>query len=231
MLVTPGKRAELVRIIRCFEHIRRDRFAFSADDTGDGAFGVGENFFGGERRAVAAGEDEAFRKTALGFLREVHHLGNIREIVQREADGFGLEVFEQAEVVAMAKDLEIEQTDVVASFARGLGDQLKPKRLKAQVNLRIHQGAGMYEEDFHYASGLSTAGLSPASFILTWERSDKPAFRSSKQALFRAEGFDRIYRGGAARRQIARNVNGRDYADGHGDVSDRIERADVEEQR
>ena len=145
------QRTKLVGVIRCFEDVRGDRFAFSADDTADGAVGVGENFFRGERRAVATGENETFRKAALGFLREIHHLGNIREIVQRKAYGFGFEVLEKAEVVGMAKDLEIEQTDVVACFACGLGDQLKPQRLETQVNLRIHQRAGMDEEDLHYS--------------------------------------------------------------------------------
>src|SRR6266853_402608 len=98
----------------------------------------------------------------------------------------------------MAEDLEIEKPNVVACFARGLGDQLKPKRLKAQVNLRIHQGAGMYEEDFHYALRLVYGGAFPASFILAWERYDKPTFRIAQPALFGPQGLDRVYCGHAA---------------------------------
>ena len=178
--------------MRCFKHRRRDRFAFTANDTGDGATGVGENFFRGERRAVASGKDETFRKTAPGFFGEVHHLGNICEIVQRKTDGFRLEVFEKAEVIAVAKDLKVQKTDVVASFARGLGDQLEPERLQAQVNLRVHQGAGMYEEDFHCALRSTYAGAFPGVFILAWGDITSQQF-AGRVNLFRAEGFDRIY--------------------------------------
>ncbi len=56
--------AELFGIVCGFEYLRRNRFALSAHNARNGAFGMSENFFGGERSAVAAGKNKAFRKAA-----------------------------------------------------------------------------------------------------------------------------------------------------------------------
>jgi len=51
-----------------------------------------QDLVGDERAAVTAGEDEAAGPPCLGELGQVDHLGNVGEVVEREADGVGREV-------------------------------------------------------------------------------------------------------------------------------------------
>src|ERR1700739_1078295 len=69
----------------------------------------------------------------------------------------------------MAEDLQVEEPTLVARFARGLRHQLEPQRLKAQIDLRVHQRTGMYEENFHLVLQPSYGvRFSARSILLAW---------------------------------------------------------------
>ena len=128
-----------------------------------------EQLIGDEGPAVASGEDEAARTSALRLLGEVQHLRDVRQVIQREADGVRGEVGELAIVVAVSEDLQIEQAHVVAGRAHGRRHALEPDRLEPQKDLRIHQRTGVHEQDFHRA-----LLYSPSSRAL-WARAIAPS--------------------------------------------------------
>jgi hypothetical protein len=100
---------------------------------------------------MATSENKTAGQTQFGLLRKIHDFGNISQIIEGKTDGLRLPFVEKAKVVGMTEDLEVEETNFVAGLASGLGDQFEPERLEAQVNLRIHQRAGMNKENSHDA--------------------------------------------------------------------------------
>ena len=108
-----------------------------------------EQLGGDERPAVAAGEDEALRLALPRLPGEIEHLGDVGEVVQREADRLGLEGLELAEVVLVAEDLQVEQTNLVTGRAHGRRHALEPEGLEAQVDLGVHQWARMNQQHAH----------------------------------------------------------------------------------
>jgi hypothetical protein len=57
----------------------------------------------------------------------------------------------------------------VAGAPGGFGDELQPQRLEPQVDLRVHQRAGMNHEEFHevlIGGGLSAGIERPLGYAL-----------------------------------------------------------------
>ena len=102
-----------------------------------------------EGDAVAADEDEAGGQAGLRRLGEVDDLRHVRQVVPGEADGVGAPVLEQAEVVAVGLDLEVDDPHCVPGLAGRGGDQLQPQRLEAEEDARVHEPAGMDGEQLH----------------------------------------------------------------------------------
>ena len=72
--------------------------------------------------------------------REVDDLGDVGQVVEREADRVGPPGFEHAAVVGLClKTCRSSSAHVVPGPAAGLGDQLEPERLEPQVDLGVHQ--------------------------------------------------------------------------------------------
>ena len=111
---------------------------------------------------MAADHDEAVGRAPPRLLGEVDDLGDIGEIVEREADGLRLELGELAAVVVVAEDLQIEEAHVVARGPHGGGHPLEPERLEAQVELRVHQRAWMNEQHSHTGEYTAPRGLRDA---------------------------------------------------------------------
>jgi hypothetical protein len=49
------------------------------------------------------------------------------------------------------KATQVEQPHLVAGLAASLGHPLQPQRLEPEVDLGVHQTAGMNEQDLHGA--------------------------------------------------------------------------------
>ena len=134
------------------------RFAFTAHDAVERALPVRHELARDERGAVPAGEHERVGQARADRPGELEHLGHVREVVERETDGFGPELLEQAEQVRMTEHLQVEQPDVVSLLACGLGHHLEPERLEPQIQLRVHQDARVHQEDAHLASAWMSLG-------------------------------------------------------------------------
>src|ERR1700739_1431792 len=63
----------------------------------------------------------------------------------------GLPFIHHTKVVTVAEHLQVQQPYLVPSLPRRFRHQLQSQRLQAQINLRVHQRAGMDEESFHFA--------------------------------------------------------------------------------
>src|SRR5690242_1934381 len=157
------------RIARGLQQPRRDQLTLAADQRVERAGRVLEQLVGDERSAVASCEDEAARTLPLRLLGEVEHLGNICQIVQREADGMRREVGQLAVVVGVAEDLKIEQPHLVARGAHGARHALEPDRLEPQEDLGVHERTRVHEQDFHRAL------LYPPSSRALWARAIAPS--------------------------------------------------------
>src|SRR6266540_3197033 len=134
---------------RGLEELGGDDLALAAHHAVHRARRVLEDLLRRERRAVPTREDEALRRSRARGLREVDHFRDVREVVQREADRLRLPLVEEAEVVGVLEALEIEEADLVASPSHRLRHQLETQGLQPEVDPRVHQGAGMDEQDSH----------------------------------------------------------------------------------
>ena len=92
---------------------------------------------------MAAGEDEAPGPALARRLGEVEDLRHIGEVVDREGHRIGLPAVEQPEIVRLGLDLQVDQLDLVTGAPRRGGHELEPERLEAEIDLRVHQTAGM----------------------------------------------------------------------------------------
>ena len=104
-----------------------------------------ENLVGDERAAVPAGKDEAVLQQPFHVLGEIDHLGHVGEIVEREADRVGAEALELGEQIAMFKNLQVQDSHVVAGRTRCRRDPLHAERFEPQINLAIHKRTRMHE--------------------------------------------------------------------------------------
>src|SRR5439155_27178666 len=64
-------------------------------------------------------------------------------------DRLRLELDELASVVVVREDLQVQEPHVMARGPHGGGHALEAERLEPQVELRVHQGAWMNEQDSH----------------------------------------------------------------------------------
>ena len=54
-------------------------------------------------------------------------------------------------IVLVLEHLQVEQSHLMAGLAAGFGHPLQPQRLEPEINLGVHQTAGMNEKDLHGA--------------------------------------------------------------------------------
>jgi hypothetical protein len=106
----------------------------------------------GEGGAVAADADERARQRRPGPPGEIDDLRDIGEIVAGEGDDVGRPFPQQAVIVGMGLDLQIDEADRMPGMPCGLRHQLEPERLEAEENLGIHQRPRVDEEDPHQVS-------------------------------------------------------------------------------
>src|SRR6266404_9644530 len=127
---------------------------------------------------MTAREQEAAGQSPPGGDRQVDHFRHVGEVVDREPDGLRPERLQLAPVVSMRENLEIEQPYVVAGLPDRGRDALQAERFEPQVDLRIHESAGMDEQDAH-GSMTSAAAARGVAFILNSALCSGPMNRES----------------------------------------------------
>ena len=103
---------------------------------------------------MTAGKDEALGPASFRLLGQVEDLGHIGQIVERKADGLRLEALDLPPVVLMLENLEIQEPHIVAGRAHRRGDALQAEGLEPQIDLRVHERAGMDEQYSHLGGPL-----------------------------------------------------------------------------
>src|SRR5579872_3757696 len=98
---------------------------------------------------MPADKNERLRKNLFRNFRQVDDFGNVCEIVSGETDRFGPKSLQLCPKVAMRKDLQIEHPDLMPGAPDGRCHALHSERLETQINLAVHQGAGMNQKNFH----------------------------------------------------------------------------------
>src|SRR5882762_3089385 len=98
---------------------------------------------------MTAREQEAAGQSPAGGDGQVDHFRHVGEVVDREPDGIRPEGLQLAPVVSMRENLEIEHSYVVPGLPDRRRDALQAERLEPQVDLRVHESAGMDEQDAH----------------------------------------------------------------------------------
>src|SRR5580704_7932719 len=110
---------------------------------------MGQDLARGEACRVAAHEHQRVGQEPAGQARQIHDLGNIGQIVERESHRVGPPGAQRTLVVPVLEDLQVEQPNLVAGVAQGRGDPLQPQRLEPEIDLGVHEAAGMNEQDLH----------------------------------------------------------------------------------
>jgi hypothetical protein len=136
-------------ILGDLEQLGRDSLPFALHDTIERALGMFKNVIRGEGNAVATGEEETFGETAARLDGEIGNFRNVGQIIQGIAHGVGFPFVEETEIVRVLEDLEVEQADAVARFARGLSDEFEAEGFQAEIDLRVHETTGVDEKNFH----------------------------------------------------------------------------------
>ena len=177
----PGEFPEHLDVVRLSAHQRahgreaifRDRAPAQVlevvEERGCGALALPRHDAGkGGELGIAHGfEDPRGDGLALAEDDAVDDLGVVGEVVEREADRLRLEVREPAPVVVVAEDLEIKQPDIVSSRAHRSRHALETQRLETQLELRVHERAGMDEGEPHEGeSTAATRRCRPPAWIL-----------------------------------------------------------------
>ncbi len=98
---------------------------------------------------MPAHEHETAAILPLDPFGEIDHFRQVGKVVQREADGTRPECCELAGQLGMGGSLQVEDAHFMARLARRLGNTLQAQRLEAQIDLAVHEGAGMHEEKIH----------------------------------------------------------------------------------
>jgi hypothetical protein len=117
-----------------------------------------EHLLGDERHAVPAGEHEAPGQHALDPLGEVHDLRHVGQVVEAEPDRLRLEVRHFALELGAPVDLQVHHPHLMAVVDQRGRHALQAERLEPQEDFRVHQGAGVYQQDAHRRS-LLLAGM------------------------------------------------------------------------
>jgi len=100
-----------------FQKLRYNSFALAPHDAVQGAARVLQHLLPREGKAVAAREEETVGQPSARLYRQIDHLGDVRQIVQRIADGLGAPIVEHPKIVCVAEHLKIQDADCVADCA------------------------------------------------------------------------------------------------------------------
>ena len=144
----PGECREL-GIADRLQHAGGNDFALAADHAVDGPVAVLEQLVGDEGSAVPADHEEAVGEESLRLLGEIDDLRRVGEVVHGEADGLRPEGSQLGAIVGRGEDLKVEEANLVAGRAYRRSHALESDGLETQVELGIHQRAGMDEEHSH----------------------------------------------------------------------------------
>ncbi len=103
---------------------------------------------------MPAEEHEAAGQHPFDRACQVDGLGNVGEVVEREADDVRPEPEHLPAQVRLAQHLKVHHTDLVAGLARRRGDAFQPQRFQPEEDLGVHEGTGMDEQQTHeFTSG------------------------------------------------------------------------------
>src|SRR2546421_8168106 len=95
-------------------------------------------------------ENQAAVQQLASTSCQVDNLGYICQIIEREADCVGSPALQQPKKIAMGKNLQVKDADLMTGFADRGCDSLHTEWLQAQINLAIHQRAGMNQQNSHW---------------------------------------------------------------------------------
>ena len=98
---------------------------------------------------MAAHQHPAVGQDVLRLAGEVDDLGDVGQVVEREADHLGPPGAERPAIVAVPPDLEVEQPDLVARRRERRSDPLDPERLEPEIDLGEEERARVHEKDAH----------------------------------------------------------------------------------
>src|SRR4030095_3467678 len=132
-----------------FEQVGDRGFAFTDEHAINGAARVLQDFFGNKRNTVSTNADECFRRHCTCSTSEVDDFRNVSEVIDRERDDVRSPVFDQVEKVLVRFALQINQTNFVTCASCRCSNEFKAERFEPEINLRVHQAAGMNREEFH----------------------------------------------------------------------------------
>src|SRR5206468_4669900 len=94
-------------------------------------------------------QHSAVGQDVLRLAREVDDLGDVGQVVEREADHLGPPGAERPAIVAVPPDLEVEQPNLVARRRERRPDPLDPERLEPEIDLGEEERARVHEKDAH----------------------------------------------------------------------------------
>jgi hypothetical protein len=106
---------------------------------------------------VAADEHARPGQRRLDLFGQLHDLGDVGEIVDREADRVGSPRLQRRADVLDGQHLQVDEAHVVAGRLEGGCDTLDAERLETQEDLRENQWAGMNQQDTRSHLHLLTA--------------------------------------------------------------------------
>jgi hypothetical protein len=145
-----GYFAEVVTVGRDgLKELDNIRLALALEHAIDGARAVLDNGIRGERGAVAADADEGARQRQFRGFGQIDDFGYIGEVVAGEGDKVRPPLRNQAVIVGVAFDLQIDDPDRVAGASRGLRHEFEAQWLEAEEDIREQQRAGMNEQHTH----------------------------------------------------------------------------------
>ena len=87
---------------------------------------------------MATDKDKTILARGLDSLGEVKHFRNVGEIVEGQTNGVRTEVLEFADEIRLFEDLQVQQSDLMASGDGGGGDALDAERFEPQVDFAVH---------------------------------------------------------------------------------------------
>jgi hypothetical protein len=134
------------------DHLRRHTLPFAAHDAVDRSTGLSEQLGRDERGAVPSHQHPAVGQAFLGEAREIDHLRDVGEVVEREAHDLGSPPGDPRLEMAALEDLEVEDVDLVARRLDRARHPLDAERLETQVDLGEEQRARVDEQYAHRTS-------------------------------------------------------------------------------
>src|SRR6187200_761741 len=116
---------------------------------------------------MAANANKGVRRKIVRRSRQINNFGNVCEIIARERDHIWPPALNRLEKIPVRFALQIYQLyRVPGAFCCG-GHKLEPERLQPEINLRIHQTAGMNRKEFHFFK--TRRGRSSSANIIAWK--------------------------------------------------------------